>query len=371
MTSPEGGFYSTTDADSEGHEGKFFVWTPDEVREVCGEDAPVALHYYSVTPAGNFEGKTILTARRSLKETAAALELSTEQVREALERCREALYEAREKRVHPHLDDKILSSWNGMMLSAFARAAGVFGEPRDLETARNNAEFLLTKMRREDGSLYRTRREGVSRLDGFLEDYVHVANGLIDLYEVDFDLRWLQAAVELFELACANFTDENGFFVSVRTADQSLPVALSAAQESSLPSDIGVAATVALRLGLLTGRTEWLERTDFVLARFSGALQSYPTAYGQLMIALDFLNAQPKEVYLVGTGEALEAEARKTRTSWPPYRVLAKFPEVSESLVELLPAARGKGLIEGAPTVYVCTRGVCKAPRSLESEDGR
>lgn len=369
MTGPEGGFYATTDADSEGHEGKFFVWTPQEVRDVCGDDAPVALHYYSVTPRGNFEGKNILTGRRTIEETAKAVGVSVEEASAALQRCRVALYNAREKRVHPHLDDKILSSWNGMMLSAFARAAGVFGEPRYLEVARANASFLLTKMRREDGSLYRTRREGESRLEGFLEDYVNVANGLIDLYEVDFDARWLQGAIELFEFACANFTDENGFFVSVRTSDKSLPVALSKAQEASLPSDIGVAATVALRLGLLTGRMEWIDRTEFVLARFTKQLEWYPTAYGQLMIAFEYLSANPKEYYFVGEGDELEREVSKVRRAWPPHRVLASFPDVTEELTKLLPAAAGKTALEGKPTLYECTRGVCQAPRLLAEEE--
>ncbi len=371
MTGAEGGFYSTTDADSEGHEGKFFVWTPDEIRTVCGDDAPVAIHHYGVTKGGNFEGKNILTGHRTLAETAAATNLDLASTEAALARCRAALYAAREKRVHPHLDDKILSSWNGMMLSAFARGSIVFSEPRYLAIAQRNADFLLTKMRREDGSLFRTRRVGESRLQAFLEDYASVANGLIDLYEADLDLRWLRAAIELYEFVEKNFVDESGSYVNVLTSDSSLPVQLSGAQESSLPSDVGTAATVAYRLGLLSGRTAWLDRVDSVLAKFKTQLEWYPSAYGQLMILFEFRSASPKEIYFVGDqeSEVLRAELGGVRWQWPPHRVLSSFEATTPELEKLLPAVAGKVAIDGEPAVYECTHGVCKAPRALSKSD--
>ncbi len=371
MMSEEGGFYSTTDADSEGHEGKFFVWTKAEVEEVCGDDAAVALFHYGVTERGNFEGKNILTGRRSIQQTARATKLEVAEAEAALARCRVALYAAREKRVHPHLDDKILSSWNGMMLSAFARASVVFDEPRYGEIARRNAKFLLASMRREDGSLFRTRRLGESRLDAFLEDYANVANGMIDLYEADFDTRWLQAAIELYEFIEKNFIDEQGAFVNVMTSDESLPVQLSDAQESSMPSDVGVAATVAYRLGLLSGRSAWIDRAESVLARFGEQIERYPTAFGQLMILFEFRSASPKEVYLVGdpTSPELQAEIAKRQRQWPPHRVLSSFAAVDEKLERLLPAVAGKEALGGKPTEYECSLGVCKLPRVLTQDD--
>ena len=370
MTSEEGGFYSTTDADSEGHEGKFFVWTQAEIKTVCGEDAPVALFHYSVSPRGNFEGKSILTGHRTLAQTAKATGLSLAQAEEALARCRTALYAVREKRIHPHLDDKILSSWNGMMLSAFARGSVVFDDPSYLAIAQRNADFLLTKMRREDGSLYRTRRMGESRLQAFLEDYASVANALIDLYEADLDLRWLRGAIELYEFIEANFIDKTGSFVNVLTSDSSLPVQLSGAQESSLPSDIGTAATVAYRLGLLSGRTAWIDRADSVLAKFKSQLEWSPTAYGQLMILFEFRSSNPKEIYFVGDqeNEALQGELASARWQWPPHRVLASFETVDAELEKLLPAVAGKVAVGGKPTIYECSHGVCKLPVVLTRE---
>ena len=372
MTSPEGGFYSTTDADSEGHEGKFFVWTLEEIREVCGDDADVAIAWYGATQRGNFEGKNILTGRTTLEAVAKQTKKSVEEVTAAIERSRKALYAKRETRVHPHLDDKVLSSWNGMMLSAFARASVVFDRPDYLAVARGNANFLLTKMRREDGRLYRTRREGESKLDGFLEDYAMVGAGLIDLFEADGNRRWLESSLGLQRYAESNFVDEAGAYFSVELDDQSLPVRMVNAQESSLPSDAAVAATNAARLGLLTGDTALLDRAYSLLKRYKSDLEGYPNAFGQMMILLDFLTSNPSEVYVVGEmGDALVASyVDELREAWPPYRVFTVMPDAADETFEkLVPAAKGKTKQDGKPTVYVCHQGVCKAPTVLEADE--
>ena len=369
MTSPEGGFYSTTDADSEGVEGKFFVWSVEQVREVCGDDAEVALAWYGVTPGGNFEGHNILTARTTVEAVAQTTGKSADEVRAAIERAKEALYAARELRVHPLLDDKILSSWNGLMLTAFARAAVHFEEPRYLEAAQRNAAFLLDVMRREDGSLFRTRRGDHAHLDAYLEDYAFVGQGLLALYEADLDLRWLQAAVGMQDLVDEEFDDpKGGYFTTADDAEQ-LPVRLNDVQESSMPSDIGVALLNGARIGMLQGDLERVARSRAGLAAHAKSLERYPPAFGQMLLLVDFLTSDPPEVFVVGERDdpRVQAELLRLQQQWPPARVFALVePGSQEELAKLLPAAMGKTLREGQPAVYECREGVCEAPRLLE-----
>ena len=258
------------------------------------------------------------------------------------------------------------------MLSAFARAAIVFDRPDYLSIARKNADFLLTKMRREDGSLFRTRRVGGSKLDGFLEDYAMVAAGLIDLFEADGDLRWIEAALALQRYADANFVDEKGSYFSVALSDDSLPVRMVNVQESSIPSDAAVAATNAIRLGLLAGDTSLIDRAYMLLKQYKTDFEWYPNAYGQMAILFDFISADPSEVYVVGDAENAEVMAYITdlRKQWPPYRVFTLAPTTpDESFEKLLPASRGKTQQNGKPTAYVCHLGVCKAPVVLTKEE--
>ncbi len=371
MTSPEGGFYSTTDADSEGEEGKFFVWSLKELREVCGADAQAAELYWGVTERGNFEGHNILTARTIPAEVAARTGKTVEEVGAALERARAKLYREREKRIHPLLDDKVLASWNGLMLSAFARAATVFGEERYLEAARANGSFLLNSMRDENGRLYRTRRNGHSHLAGYLEDYAFVTAGLIDLFEADPDPRWIAAALKLQGLIEQHFADPlSGAWFSVADDGERLPVRTNSAQESSLPSDIGVAAMNAARLGLLTGDSAGVQRSRDALASHASELARYPVGFCQLLLVLEFLESRPPEIFVAGEdgpgGHAVADYLRAARTQWPPHRVICVLPaDGSPTLEKLLPAAAGKRARHGIPAAFVCFEGVCEAPLLL------
>ena len=374
MTSPEGGFYSTTDADSEGEEGKFFVWSREEVRAVCGADAEVAEHSWGITQQGNFEGHNILTARTIPAEVAVRTKRTVQEVGQALERARTKLYAQRETRIHPLLDDKVLSSWNGLMLSAFARAAAVFGEERYLQAAQANGAFLLSAMRDEHGRLYRTRRNGHSHLAGYLEDYAFVTAGLIDLFEADPDPRWIKGALELHGMTEKHFADPlSGAWFSVADDGERLPVRTNSAQESSLPSDIGVAAMNAARLGLLAGDSAMVERARDALASHAAELARYPVGFSQLLLVLEFLESRPPEVFVAGEdGEGSHAVAdylHAARTQWPPHRVLCALPaEGSKSLEQLLPAAAGKRAQDGVPAAFVCHEGVCEKPLLLGRE---
>ncbi len=369
MTSPEGGFYSTTDADSEGEEGKFFVWSREELEEVCGDDRDVAVAWYGVTDQGNFEGHNILTARNTLAEVAKVTKRSEDEVLAAIERCRAKLYERREQRIHPLLDDKILSSWNGLMLRAFAVASRVFEEPKYLAAAQRNAEFLLTRMRQEDGTLFRTRRGDRSHLDAYLEDYAFVAQGLLDLFEADADPRWLKAAQELQAHADEHFDDPRGGYFHTADDGEELPARFSDPTESSLPSDIGVALLNLARLGLLEGDPAKLEHARAGLSRYSQMIHRYPVGFCQMLLVIDFLESSPSEVYVAGdaSDERVDAELTRLRRQWPPYRVFVHVDaENRATLEELLPAARGKTPIDGAAAVYLCHEGVCERPRVLQ-----
>ncbi len=250
------------------------------------------------------------------------------------------------------------------MLSAFARAAMVLGRRDFLDTARRSAAFLLQAMRDERGRLYRTRRAGRAHLLGFLEDHAAVALGLLDLYEADPNPRWLRGALELQERIEEHFT-AGGAYCSTSDEHEKLLVRPASAQESSLPSDVGLAATSAFRLGLLAGRTEWIAHARRELELRGGLLRRAPNAFGQLLVLADLIDARPKEIYVAGRPKdpAVQAFLERARKLWPPYRVLALVPAGEEGvLAKLLPAAAGKRPLDGRAACYVCTEGVCKEP---------
>ena len=368
MTGPEGGFYSATDADSEGEEGKFFVWSLSEVRAICGKDAAVAEAWFGVTKNGNFEGHNILTARSKKLVVSQKFGLSIDDLEAAIARCTSALLKVRAKRIPPALDDKRLASWNGLMLSAFARAAMVFDDERYLEIARANALFLMGPMRREGGGLFRTSRSGRAHLDAYLEDYALVAQGLLDLFEADQDPRWLRGAQELMAYLDEHFADESGGYFKTASYAVGLPVRMNSPQESSLPSAVGVALLNNARLGLLEGSTARLARARAGLVRHGEALRRWPSGHATLLLLIDFLEHEPSEVYIVGPADdsRVQAELARLRRQWPPLRVFVQLePGKSEPLEALLPAAEGKTMVKGKPTVYVCHHGVCDAPREL------
>jgi uncharacterized protein YyaL (SSP411 family) len=254
MTSPEGGFYSTQDADSEGEEAKFFVWTPGEVRAVLGDQADPFLSACEVTERGNLEGKNILELVGSLEE------------RGALAEARRRLFEVREQRVRPGRDDKVLTSWNGLMLAAFAEAARALGRDDDStelaevyrEVAKRNARFLLSELRTPDGRLHHTWKAGVAKGNGFLEDYTHLIEGLIELYQTTFDLRWYVAAHELAEAMIEHFSAAEGFY---DTSDdhEALIVRPRELPDNAVPSGNAMAALVLQRLAGLAVEPRYLE----------------------------------------------------------------------------------------------------------------
>ena len=257
MTHPAGGFYSTQDADSEGVEGKFFVWSNNEIAELLGErDAALFMAYYNVTDAGNFEGENILNVTRDLSAVAASQNVTEEQLTEALTRTRKVLFAAREVRVRPARDEKILTAWNGLMLAGFAEAAAILNRQDYLEVARKNAQFVLDNLR-GDGLLLRTYKDGHAKLNAYLEDYAFFVNGLVTLFETSGELQWLEEALSLTTTMINEFwDDEDGGFFYTGRSHETLIVRSKDFSDNATPSGNSVAAEVLLRIGLLTDNAD-------------------------------------------------------------------------------------------------------------------
>ena len=366
MTDPAGGFYSTQDADSEGVEGKFFVWTPEEIENILTADAAAAFCYvYDVKPGGNFEGKSILNRPRPLDECAIVLERDVNELERELADGRALLLAEREKRVHPGLDDKVLVAWNGLMIDALAQAAGVLEEPRYLETARRAAEFLLTDLRREDGGLLHTWRGGEARLDAYLDDYACLANALVSLYEATFDERFVSEAASLADALLERFVDPmRGGFYYTASDHEALITRQKDMQDNAVPSGNAMAALALVRLGKLTGKHAYLEAAEGTMRATAPLIEQAPRAASQMLLALDMVLGPTPEIVILGdpaekdTAEVLRALANH----YIADRVVACRSPGAGTGGPLDPLFEGKALTGDPPAVFVCENFACQAP---------
>jgi uncharacterized protein len=358
MTSPEGGFYSATDADSEGEEGKFFVWSEKEAKEVLGPGAETArfLRYYGVTAGGNFEGANILAAAHPDEGEWAALGP-----------LRAKLYEVRARRVAPLRDEKILASWNGLMISGFAVAGRILGEPRYVAAAARAAGFLLERMR-PAGRLSRSFMEGRSGPAGFLDDYAFVVAGLLDLYEAGFERHFLEAAVALSEQSEKLFADtaHGGWFMTAGD-HEALLAREKPAYDGAEPSGTSVALLNALRLGTFTADDRWRQIAERAFGAVGGVLTSRPMAMTEALLALDWASDAPREIAIVwprGAGPDSAAPLLDVlRRTFLPNVVRAAAPEDQiPALAKVAPFMEGKAATAGRATAYVCERGACQLP---------
>jgi uncharacterized protein YyaL (SSP411 family) len=383
MTGEKGGFYSATDADSEGREGKFFVWTKDEIDSLLGEDAMVFCRAYGVTVEGNFEdphhppaagdkGQNVLHVVYTAEEVAKQEGLPAAEVARRLESGRRVLFEARRKRVPPGLDDKVLVSWNGLMIGALAYAGRVLGEPRYVKAARRAAEFILRDMRAKDGSLMRTWRGGQAKIPALLEDYAALTDALLDLYEATFDLRWLREAKALAEEMNRRFADEErGGWYHTEANAADLVTRIKTPTDSSTPGPNAVAARALIRLGALTGDAIGPRRAEKALQLFRGTMERAPTAAMGLLLALDLLLHEDGEIAIVGDPEKESTKAllRSVNEAFLPATLLAlRHPNAGPEEEEMIPLLRGKTLVGGAEAAYVCENYACKAPVTTPAE---
>ncbi|MBK6426885.1 MAG: thioredoxin domain-containing protein [Blastocatellia bacterium] len=365
MTAEVGAFYSAQDADSEGVEGKFYVWTVDEVTAVLGdEDGRLFCSYFDVTKGGNWEHTNILNVPRDIDSVARIEGVTVERLQQAIDRGRPELYAVRSKRVWPGLDDKTLTAWNGLMLRAFAEAGVALDRDDYLDVARRNADFILTHLRR-DGLLLRTYKNGESKLNGYLEDYAYTIEGLVSLYEATFELRWLREAKSLAETMIAEFWDETeGGFFFTGNAHEELIRRTKELEDNATPSGNSSAAWGLLRLSALLGNLEYRDRAETVLEAVGGALGRYARAFGHALCALDAMVSTSIEVAIVGdpADEAARALAREARRRYVPGMVVAgASPDDSESAA-MIPVLHDRGLVDGKPAAYVCQDRTCGLP---------
>ena len=347
MRGPEGGFYSALDADSEGEEGRFYVWMPDEIRGVLGERADAVIAYYGVDQRGNFEGRNVL-------HLAGGVDADEP---EGLAEMRRALYEARAKRVRPGLDDKRLAAWNALTIGALAEAGAVLERDDYLDAACACAEFVWEAMRDADGRLLRTYKDGRARLNAYLEDHAFLLEALLALYEASFEPRWFERSQALAETMLGRFHDpERGGFFSTSADHEALIARRKEVGDHPIPSGNSSAALGLLRLAALSGDRSYERAAEGVFDLFAEPALRHPEAFAHLLRAIDFHLSPVKEVALVG--DDLTDLSRIVRSEHRPHLVLAGGPEGSDTP----PLLQSRTAVEGRPTAYVCQSFACKAP---------
>jgi uncharacterized protein YyaL (SSP411 family) len=371
MTSPEGGFYSTQDADSEGVEGKFFVWSLEEVKQLLGErDAKLFGAYYNVTDAGNFEGENILNITRELSEIAAKEKVTLEELSASLDRSRQILFAAREKRVKPARDEKVLTAWNGLMLASFAEAAAVLDRSDYLEAAQRNARFVLDNLRR-DQLLLRTYKDGQAKLNAYLEDYAFFIDGLVTLFETSGELLWIDEARALTNKMIEEFwDDEDGGFFFTGRSHEDLIVRSKDFFDNATPAGNSVAVEVLLRVGLLTDNSDYQRRATTILRLMAATMQRYPSGFGRILCALDFHLGRPQEIAIIGAAGAQETRLllNEIWQLYLPNKVVAQSSPNDTAGAEVIPLLRDRPQLNGQATAYVCEHFTCKQPVTNPAE---
>ncbi len=368
MTCPDGGFYASQDADSPGGEGAFFVWTPQEIKTVLGEsDGALACEYFGVSEAGNFEhGASVLHLPYTPEEFAAKAQMTVSEFAAWLTHAKKTLFDARERREKPGRDEKILTAWNGLMISALARAYQVLGDPKYLKTAAEAARFCLAHLKR-DKKLLRSYKDGQAKFNAYLEDYAFFITGLLDLYEAGFEIQWVKAAQALSAVMVEQFWDEagGGFFFTGKD-HEALPVRSKNAYDGATPSGNSAAVSVLLRLAELTDQREFRAKAEQTLRAFRNVMEQAPGSFAHMLCALDFYLGPSVQIAILGEqGDSRTRELLKTIwTRFIPNKIItARAPSKTSVEVEnVIPLLQGKTLQDGAPTVYVCRNYACQAP---------
>ncbi len=376
MTAPTGGFYSAEDADSEGVEGKFYVWTHDEIQKTLPkEEADFIIELFNVEKNGNFTeeatgtktGANILHRKKPLSETASDLKMSESDLRDQIESARKKLFTAREKRIHPHKDDKILTDWNGLMIAALAKGSRAFGEPEYAEKAKLALDFIFDRLRKTDGRLLHRYRDREAGIAANVDDYAFLVWGLIELYEATFNANYLKTALELNGDMINYFWDEKtgGLFF---TPDDGEPLIVRKKEfyDGAIPSGNSVAMLNLLRLSRFTGNSDLEERAVKISRVFSKDVKQIPSGFTQLMVSVDFGVGPSYEVVIVGKSEAKDTEdmLKALRSRFIPNKVTIFRPTEKKSpeIDKLAEFVQYQASIDGKATAYVCLNYACKTP---------
>ena len=370
MLHSEGGFYSTQDADSEGEEGKFFVWALSEIDRLVGDEAgEIFGRIYDVSEQGNFEEKNILHPILTVEQASKYFRRDPAEIEKIIAEVKQKLFTEREKRIKPFRDEKIIAAWNGLMLSGLAAAIRISPRSEYLEATERTIKFLFAKMFR-DGSLLHTYKDGQAKLLGYLDDYAFLAIGLLDVYEVLFDQALLERAIELGEIMLREFwDDEDGAFFSTGKSHEELISRAKPIFDASIPSGNSMAAQLLLRLHHITGRELYRQRAEKVLRSYYDAMKSQPFGFAHLICALDFYLTKPKEVFIVGERQiaATRALLAGVHSLYLPNLTL-QLANPHEPLEKISPLLSGKTQLDGKATAYVCQNYTCSAPVTSWSE---
>ncbi|MEO1644653.1 MAG: thioredoxin domain-containing protein, partial [Chloroflexota bacterium] len=376
MTAPEGGFYSTTDADSEGEEGKFFVWSLDELKtalEPITDDVPdayeVAVEYYGASKGGNFEGTNILHVPNDDDVVAGRLNITVDDLHEKLSAIKDRLYAVRTSRVYPGLDDKILTAWNGMMVASLAEAARVLNRDDYLAAAERAGDFLMTTIQNDDGRLYRTYNNNTAKLNGYLEDYAHLIDAMLELYQSTFVEKWFDEARRLANVVLDHFRAEDGGFFDTSDDHEKLIVRPRQLQDNATPSGNSMMAKQLIRLSAYTGDARYDQSARKVLSALSAAMQTYPQAFGEALNAADMLVKGMSEVAIVGnpTQQGTKDLLQQVRLVYRPNVITALARDNVDGETNI-PLLNYRSMRNEQPTVYVCQNFACKMPVTTPEE---
>jgi hypothetical protein len=369
MTSAEGGFYSAEDADSEGEEGKFYLWTAEEIKKILGNDADIILKYFNVKKEGNFtdsvhdtkSDSNILHAKMSLKEFAEESGLPDKEFKEKLENARQKLFAVREKRIHPYKDDKILADWNGLMISAFAKAAQVLGKKGYADAAVKAADFILSRMLDDNGKLLHRYREGDAAIYGNADDYAFFIQALLDLYEAAFEVKYLKQALKLNDDFILHFWDNDigGFFFTPDYGEK-LITRQKEIYDGAVPSGNSVAMLNLLRIARITAEAEYEEKAEGINKTFSSLISKYPSGFTQFLIALDFAVGPSREIIISGKDYA--PFHTTIFENFIPNKIVLRIDSLKDSVSELVPYLKNYLAEENKTAVFVCEDYICKLP---------
>ncbi|MEX2535286.1 MAG: thioredoxin domain-containing protein [Trueperaceae bacterium] len=363
LRDPQGGFYSALDADSEGEEGRFYVWEEPAFELLLGEEAAMAKEWFGVTSEGNFEGRNILTAADDEEGFARRHGLALDELEERLARWRALLLAARKERVRPGLDDKIITSWNGLAMAGLADAGRVLHRPEYVEHARRTARFVRSNLWQE-GRLFHVYGGGRAQIPGLLEDYAFLGHGLLALYHASFEEEWLLWLLELTHVIGRHFTDERGVFFSTPDDGEALIVRPRGISDSAVPADNAVAAELFVHVARLTGDFELERLAQRAVAGLGALALRHPSGLGATLTTIEFLLHPPREVAVIGDplDEATQMLLRIVQQQPLPYAVVAHADGPQHPLAERLPFLQGRDTVDGKPAAYVCEGGTCRLP---------
>ncbi len=368
MTDEAGGFYSAEDADSEGEEGKFYVWTPEEVYKILGEEeGSLYCELFDITEKGNFEGRSVPNLIEQWPEQyAEAHDMNLAELVERIQHCREALYQAREERVHPFKDDKILTSWNGLMIMALAKGAKALGRSDYMEAAKRSFQFIWTRLRREDGRLLARYRDGEAAILGFIDDYAFLLWGCMELYEATFDPDYLEKAVHISDAMIELFwdADQGGFFFYGNDSEQ-LFTRNKEIYDGAIPSGNSVALYNLIRLSRMTANERYADICTQTIQAFAGALDRYPAGHSILLSSLLLESKPSREIVIAGMKEADQSQAMVKeiyQRFLPNTLILFNTPEYEQALEKLIPLVQGKRAKNNTTMAYICEDFSCQAP---------